>query len=247
MDRIVWPNGMLPTCPNRAVPVSRRNDYTCRVGDRSHSLFVRTKGSRESGAGTVDITTRTGREILSRFSALRVHIEWHDANYQILEPFSYLPNVETNVSGVPPIYVKYLRKSSQGQEPNRSQRSYHDLQILVWSQCDSIANLGQAWAYLKKSDGSQKRSEAWDIISGHGYENCVQQVCPRLLYKAWECIENGNLEDLQDRRSSLLRTIEDLATSRKRRWEILEWPRSKEVGGRAAQGGAPDNTLSFSI
>jgi len=185
--------------------------------------------------------------VLSRFSAPCVLIEWHDANYQTLEPFGYLPNVETNFSGVPPIYVKYLQKSSQGQEPNRSQRSYHDLEILVWSQCDSIANLGQAWAYLKKSDGSQKRPEAWDIISGHGYENCVQQVCPRLLYKAWECIENDNLEDLQDWRSSLLRTIEDLATSRKRRWEILEWPRSKEVGGRAAQGGAPDNTLSFSI
>jgi hypothetical protein len=176
-------------------PVSRWNDYTCRVGDRSHSLFVRTKGSRESGAGTVNITTRAGREILSRFSALRVHIEWHDANYQILEPFSYLPNVETNFSGVPPIYVKYLRKSSQGQELNRSQRSYRDLQISMWSQCDCVVNLGQAWAYLENSSGFQKRSETWDIISGHGYENFVQQVCLRLLHKAWECVENGNLED----------------------------------------------------
>jgi len=44
---------------------------------------------------------------------------------------------------------------------------------------------------LENRDDFQKRSEAWDIISEHGYENCVQQVCPRLLYKAWECIENG--------------------------------------------------------
>src|SRR3989440_1029737 len=91
----------------------------------------------------------------------------HSAIYLMSKP---------NFCGIPPICVKYLQKSSQGQELNRSQRSYRGLQILVWSQCDCIANLRQTWAYLENSDNFQNIWKLGDIISEHGYENCTRSL-----------------------------------------------------------------------
>jgi hypothetical protein len=132
---------------------------------------------------------------LSRFKALRVRIERPGADYQILEPFSYLPSVNASFLGVPKIYAKYLQKSSLGKELDESQTSYRNLRILVWSQCRCTLDLRQAWNCLQNSKNLGRRLEAWDVVSSHSYEECIQQVCQRQLYKAWEFIENGNLDD----------------------------------------------------